>query len=485
MSTMGCTQSDQDDARALPVQEEKELGKALEPDESPALTPADLDVLFVDCDDTIYFNNWATAVRLKDSISDFTSNRLGLEDSYAYKLYQTHGTALRGLLDEKLIPSERIEEYLHAVHDIPLAEISRDEDLRKMLLELQVRRWIFTASSKEHAKRCMKRVGVEDLFEGIIDCREVDLVTKHDPSSFSTAMKLAGVTDPSRCMLLDDSLQNIRAAKSIGWKTCLVGLYDRETNQKIECPEADYAVDRLIQLQDAIPSLFSAKKRFSVIGGKRYSVVAARRLSNEPLDLPKPKAVFVLGPPGCGKGTQCSKASEVYDCVHLSAGDLLREEQADANSEYGEVIAKHISEGSIVPVEITCRLLLNAITKSQKSYVLIDGFPRSMDNLDGWFRYAHDEVETLGVLFFQVEDESELTRRILERGKSSGRSDDNEETLKKRFTTMKEVTMPVVERAERELVVRKVNALDSMENVWKNVEMALDGWFSREEPEDR
>ena len=463
---MGCAQSKSEEVEGL--------GEEVT---SQALSPADLDVVFVDCDDTIYFNKWATAIRLKDSISDFTSKRLGLEDSYAYRLYQTHGTALRGLLKEELIPDSRIEEYLHAVHDIPLSEITRDPDLRKMFLDMQVKRWIFTASSREHARRCMKRVGVDDLFEGIIDCREVDLVTKHDPSSFKAAMKRANVTDPSRCMLLDDSVQNIRAAKEIGWKTCLVGLYERDTDKRIECPEADFSVDRLIELRNVLPGLFSQERKFSTIGGRRFSTVANRRLSSEPLEKPKPKAVFVLGPPGCGKGTQCSKAKDVYDCAHLSAGDLLREEQADPNSEYGELIAKHISEGSIVPVEITCNLLLKAIDKSGKSNVLIDGFPRSMDNLDGWFRYAHDDVDTLGVLFFQVDDEAELTRRILERGKSSGRTDDNEETLKKRFATMKQVTVPVVDRLENELVVRRVDALNTIDNVWGKVEMALDGWF--------
>ena len=135
--------------------------------EKKELLPEDLDVVFIDCDDTIYFNNWATAVRLKDSISAFTAQRLGLEESYAWRLYQTYGTALRGLLKEGLIPEDRIEEYLHAVHNVPLEEINRNPELRTMLLQMQVRRWIFTASSHEHARRCMNRVGVDDLFDSV------------------------------------------------------------------------------------------------------------------------------------------------------------------------------------------------------------------------------------------------------------------------------------------------------------------------------
>jgi len=448
------------------------------------LAASDLDVVFVDCDDTLYFNSWATAVRLRDKISYFTSSKLGLEDSYAWRLYQTYGTALRGLLNENLIPPERVEEYLHAVHDVPLEEINRDPELRNMFLQMQVRRWVFTASSREHAARCMRRVGVDDLFEGIIDCREVNLVTKHDPESFRIAMARAGAVDPSRCILIDDSVQNIRAAKSMGMKTCLVGLYERGSNDRIVCPEADYEIDRLIQLQSVLPGLFSdSKRRFSTIGGKRFSNIAARRLSKEEIDLKAngPEVVFVLGPPGCGKGTQCAKAAMAYGAAHLSAGDLLREEQNNPKSEQGALIAKHMKEGTIVPVEITCALLLKAIQAAPTKRVLVDGFPRSIDNLDGWNRHAFDYVNTLGVLFFEVDDENELARRILERAKTSGRSDDNEEVLKKRFETMKKTTLPVVKRLETELVVRKVNALDTIENVWANVEMALDGWWNRTE----
>jgi pyrimidine 5'-nucleotidase len=120
---------------------------------------------------------------------------------------QKYGTALRGLLEEKLLPEERIEQYLHLVHDIPLHEIERNLEMRQLLLRTNVKRWIFTASSREHAMRCLKRVGIEDLFEGIIDCRAVNQVTKHDPEAFRIAMEMAGAKDPSRCMLLDDSVQ--------------------------------------------------------------------------------------------------------------------------------------------------------------------------------------------------------------------------------------------------------------------------------------
>lgn len=93
--------------------------------------------------------------------------------------------------------------------------------------------------------------------------------------------------------------------------------------------------------------------------------------------------VFVLGGPGAGKGTQCARLVEDYSFVHLSAGDLLRAEQARPDSQYGQLIADYIKGGLIVPQEITIKLLENAmkeaVEKQKKTRFLIDGFPRKMD----------------------------------------------------------------------------------------------------------
>lgn len=100
----------------------------------------------------------------------------------------------------------------------------------------------------------------------------------------------------------------------------------------------------------------------------------------------KPEVVFVLGGPGAGKGTLCRYIVERYGYVHLSAGDLLREERTKPGSEYGELIETHIRNGTIVPVEITCSLIDRAMQTSENPLCrfLIDGFPRNQDNLDGW-----------------------------------------------------------------------------------------------------
>lgn len=88
--------------------------------------------------------------------------------------------------------------------------------------------------------------------------------------------------------------------------------------------------------------------------------------SRPPFAMAKPNIIFVLGAPGSGKGTVCSRIVETFGYVHLSAGDLLREERNRKGSEFGELIETYIRNGQIVPVEITCSLLENAMNQNIK-----------------------------------------------------------------------------------------------------------------------
>ncbi|KAL9644216.1 hypothetical protein ABK040_005677 [Willaertia magna] len=146
------------------------------------------------------------------------------------------------------------------------------------------------------------------------------------------------------------------------------------------------------------------------------------------------KLVFVLGGPGSGKGTQCLKLKEKYGCAHYSTGDLLREE-AKKETEEGKMITEYI-----------------------RDVFLIDGFPREM-------KQAHEFEKEIGpclfVLFFDCPEEI-LEERLLERGKTSGRTDDNIESIKKRFVTYQGQTMPVVEHYRK---TDKVKTMDSSKTI--------------------
>lgn len=182
-----------------------------------------------------------------------------------------------------------------------------------------------------------------------------------------------------------------------------------------------------------------------------------------------PNVVFVLGGPGAGKGTQCSKIVENFGYVHLSAGDLLREERAKPGSKFGELIENYIKEGKIVPVEITCSLLEQAMKQSGKENFLIDGFPRNQDNLEGWSRVMADKVNLKFVLVFDCPLEV-CTDRCLKRGATSGRVDDNLESLRKRVNTYLTETKPIIDHYGNLNLVRQIDATRSVDEVFSDVE---------------
>ena len=155
---------------------------------------------------------------------------------------------------------------------------------------------------------------------------------------------------------------------------------------------------------------------------------------------PIPRVLFVLGGPGAGKGTQCGLLAERYGFVHLSAGDLLREERARGGP-LADMIESTLRDGRIMPVEVTVGLIKSAMAASGKGKFLVDGFPRNWDNVSGWGRVMEGAVEVDGVLQYEA-PEDVLASRLMERGKSSGRSDDNEDTIRKRLRTHVESTMP-------------------------------------------
>lgn len=178
--------------------------------------------------------------------------------------------------------------------------------------------------------------------------------------------------------------------------------------------------------------------------------------------------VFVLGGPGAGKGTQCTKIEETFGYKHLSAGDLLRAERAKEESKFKDEIETHIKNGSIVPVEITCSLLKQAMEESRKDKFLIDGFPRNKNNLDGWNKVMDSVAVVRKVLFFNC-PEDVCIDRCLDRGKNSGRADDNRESLEKRIKTYTESTMPIIEHYKKQSLVAEINANQTEEQVFNDV----------------
>ncbi|CAG8035770.1 unnamed protein product [Penicillium salamii] len=189
--------------------------------------------------------------------------------------------------------------------------------------------------------------------------------------------------------------------------------------------------------------------------------------------------VFFLGGPGSGKGTQSANLVSSYGFVHLSAGDLLRAEQERTGSQYGDMIREYIREGKIVPMEVTVALLSNAMADSlasspppagTKARFLIDGFPRKLDQA----HFFEDTVCPSELVLFLDCPEDVMESRLLKRGETSGRADDNAESIRKRFRTFVETSMPVVEYFRKKDRVVEVRADIPIEEVFAKVQAGIE-----------
>lgn len=156
---------------------------------------------------------------------------------------------------------------------------------------------------------------------------------------------------------------------------------------------------------------------------------------------------------------------------HLSAGDLLRAERK-SGCELGDLINRKIENGELVPSHVTVKLLENgmkaAYVADKTTNFLIDGFPRSFENQDAWNESMKNH-QIKFMLDFECPEEV-LVGRLLERGQSSGRADDNIETIRKRFRTHQKESIPIIKRCQDEgIKVHKIASDQTVEQVYKKV----------------
>ncbi|GMH33803.1 hypothetical protein BSKO_01637 [Bryopsis sp. KO-2023] len=180
------------------------------------------------------------------------------------------------------------------------------------------------------------------------------------------------------------------------------------------------------------------------------------------------RVFFVLGGPGSGKGTQCLKLVEQYGCTHLSAGDLLREE-VKSGSETGKKCEELMTQGKLVPMDVTIGLLKKAMIESGAKNFLIDGFPRALDQAKA---FAEQVKECEMVLFLDC-PEDVMQKRLMSRSQTSGRVDDNAETIQKRFKTFVDASMPVVEYYRKLGRCITVSAVPDTDDVFAAVQDAV------------
>ena len=154
-------------------------------------------------------------------------------------------------------------------------------------------------------------------------------------------------------------------------------------------------------------------------------------------------AMFVVGGPGCGKGTQCDRLKVAFDLTHISSGDLLREEVA-AGTPIGRLLQQTMERGELVAMETVLEMLkiamMRATLRGSRGF-LIDGYPREEQQ---GVAFEATVCPAQICLYFKASD-STMLKRMRKRGETSGRADDNEVTMRQRLKTFRRHADPVVE----------------------------------------
>lgn len=185
--------------------------------------------------------------------------------------------------------------------------------------------------------------------------------------------------------------------------------------------------------------------------------------------------LILFGPPGSGKGTQSDKIVERYGLVHLSTGNLLRQEIAD-KTPLGIEARNFIDKGQLVPDEVVIGMIDSCLEKHHGAKgFLFDGFPRTVaqaDALDKLLALKKTNIQKL--LSLEVTEE-ELVRRLLKRGETSGRSDDTDEKIiRQRFEEYEAKTAPVAAYYAKTGKLQKIKGEGSVEDIFNSLSVAIE-----------
>lgn len=179
--------------------------------------------------------------------------------------------------------------------------------------------------------------------------------------------------------------------------------------------------------------------------------------------------IALFGPPGAGKGTQSESLIKEFNLFYISTGDLLRKELA-AETKLGLQARSIIASGGLVPDEIIVQIIEKTITENPEANgFLFDGFPRTYVQcyiLEGLMLKLNTSLHCLVSL--EVDEEISV-KRLLERGRSSGRSDDNETVIRNRLREYKDKTLPVLDFYREKGIYRRVNGDQSIEGVTADI----------------
>jgi pyrimidine 5'-nucleotidase len=205
---------------------------------------------FFDLDDTLYPRATGLWGAIVGRINQYMIERMGFPPEQVAgireKYFREYGTTLRGLQANHNVD---MDDYLAFVHDVPLNHyLHPDPDVHTAIANIPARKFIFTNSDTNHARRVLDAVGLQGLFDGIIDVHTIAPFCKPMPEAFELAIRAAGKPDAHTCVLLDDQRRITIVAQRLGIYTILVG-------EDTPGEDADAA---LLQLTD-LPGLFDGQ----------------------------------------------------------------------------------------------------------------------------------------------------------------------------------------------------------------------------------
>jgi len=216
-------------------------------------------ILF-DLDDTLYPASSGLWQTLKKRMSTYMHERMGIPESdigrLREKYFREYGTTLRGLQANHKIDEQ---DFLAYVHDIPLADFIHPDPIQQSVLaSLRTRNLIFTNADVLHAQRVLRHLQIEEYFADIIDVNRMSPFCKPNPEAFALAMKVAGESDPSKCVMIDDLPHTTRAAKAQGLYTLLFG---KSASSDVLSASKDADADAVLSDWSELPALLNGRSR--------------------------------------------------------------------------------------------------------------------------------------------------------------------------------------------------------------------------------
>jgi len=184
--------------------------------------------------------------------------------------------------------------------------------------------------------------------------------------------------------------------------------------------------------------------------------------------------IVLFGPPGAGKGTQSTNLIDNHQLIHLSTGDLFRKHIGE-NTELGALAKSFMDKGNLVPDEVVIKMVEDKIEHHLESNGFIfDGFPRTVAQAEALdVMMENHDLEISGMVALIVPEE-ELKNRIRERGKTSGRVDDqDDEKIANRISVYNKETAPVASYYKDASKYNEVNGVGSIDEIYQSIEVAI------------